>query len=235
MTREKAQILLDVLGLRPFLGEPIDLMNCGIHAAYGEAADAAMSCGAAVPIAGWIATGDTRQGPETIRTTAYHPFYDVGSHDWVQAGKLQPGTELSTPGGGHAEVVAGRYYEAELRTYNLSVDVVPTFYVLAGAVPVLVHNTGPCEHIALGLQDARDNPMALDEFAMERGAATYHDWPGKGPWHEKLHQFLAPDSSTKISFNLDGIDDAVASARNGKAVDPSGFEGLTNWELYRIS
>ncbi|GAA3458710.1 hypothetical protein GCM10018963_07230 [Saccharothrix longispora] len=37
----------------------------------------------------------------------------------------------------------------------------------------------------------------------------------------------APDSSTKISFNLDGIDDAVASARNGRAQhqEPEGAVG----------
>jgi RHS repeat-associated protein len=87
--------------------------------------------------------------------------------------------------------------------------------------------------IALGLQEADGNPMALDEFAMERGALTYHEWPGSGSWHRQLQGYLGPESNSRIHFNLDGIDDPVASARAGESVDPSGFEGLTNWELYQ--
>lgn len=34
---------------------------------------------------------------------------------------------------------------------------------------------------------------------------------------------------------VDDITDPVAAARAGKAIDPSSFEGLTNWELYKIS
>ncbi|MGP3922441.1 RHS repeat-associated core domain-containing protein [Streptomyces sp. 8N616] len=87
--------------------------------------------------------------------------------------------------------------------------------------------------IALGLQEADGNPMALDEFAMERGALTYHEWPGSGSWHRQLQGYLGTESNARIHFNLDGIDDPVASARAGQSVDPSGFEGLTNWELYQ--
>jgi hypothetical protein len=106
--------------------------------------------------------------------------------------------------------------------------------VLAGKTPVLVHNSG-CDHIALGLQEADGNPMALDEFGMDRGALTYSEWPGNGPWYKKLQGYLGRGSTTKISVNLDGIDDPIASARAGANVDPSGYEGLTNWELHQIS
>ncbi|MGY5048966.1 hypothetical protein ACWDE0_25620 [Streptomyces sp. 900105755] len=41
-------------------------------------------------------------------------------------------------------------------------------------------------------------------------------------------------STTKISFNLDGITDPVAAARAGKPVDPCGFEKLRNWELHKV-
>ncbi|MFD5639159.1 hypothetical protein ACFWJM_34135 [Streptomyces sp. NPDC127077] len=77
--------------------------------------------------------------------------------------------------------------------------------------------------------------MALEEFAMDRGALAYRDWPGDGPWYKKFEAYLSSGFTTKISFNLDGITDPVAAARAGKAVDPTDFEGLTNWELYKIS
>jgi hypothetical protein len=77
--------------------------------------------------------------------------------------------------------------------------------------------------------------MALDEFGWMTGGSTYHDWPGNGPWYKKFDAFLGAESKTKISFNLDGISDPVASAAAGRHVDPSGFEGLTNWELHRLS
>ncbi|MEV0323626.1 RHS repeat-associated core domain-containing protein [Streptomyces sp. NPDC050658] len=86
--------------------------------------------------------------------------------------------------------------------------------------------------IALGLESTDDNPMALAEFGMERGALTYHDWPGSGSWHQQLRGYLGTDSNARIHFNLDGIDDPVASARAGDSVNPANdFEGLTNWEL----
>jgi hypothetical protein len=51
----------------------------------------------------------------------------------------------ATPGDGRIPVAAVRHYKAELRTYyNLTVQSVHTYCVLAGTAPVLVHNTGPC-------------------------------------------------------------------------------------------
>ncbi|HEV2889971.1 MAG TPA: LamG-like jellyroll fold domain-containing protein [Frankiaceae bacterium] len=48
---------LDVAGLVPVVGEAADVANAGIYAAEGNEAMAALSLGAAVPIAGWGATG----------------------------------------------------------------------------------------------------------------------------------------------------------------------------------
>ncbi len=48
---------LDVAGLVPGLGEPFDLANCGLYGAESNELDAGLSCGSAVPIAGYGATG----------------------------------------------------------------------------------------------------------------------------------------------------------------------------------
>ncbi|WP_445371982.1 RHS repeat-associated core domain-containing protein [Methylomonas sp. HW2-6] len=47
---------LDVVGLVPGFGEPVDLVNGSIYAARGQYANAALSYGAAIPFAGWGAT-----------------------------------------------------------------------------------------------------------------------------------------------------------------------------------
>lgn len=52
-----AHLALDVAGAVPVVGEPADLANAAIYAAEGDATMATLSAGAAVPIAGWGATG----------------------------------------------------------------------------------------------------------------------------------------------------------------------------------
>jgi hypothetical protein len=49
---------------------------------------------------------------------------------------------LLTDAGSTVIVTANRPYTKHARTYNLTVDDLHTYYVLAGATPVLVHNSG---------------------------------------------------------------------------------------------
>ncbi len=48
---------------------------------------------------------------------------------------------LRTPKGDTVQVQATRHYEKRQRTHNLTVANMHTYYVLAGATPVLVHNS----------------------------------------------------------------------------------------------
>ena len=173
-------------------------------------------------------------GGGVLRATDHHPFWDATRGDFVDAIDLATGDELLTADGHRAVVSSVTTRRADLVAYNLTVADLHTYYVLGGATPVLVHNAA-CDDIALGLAEANGNDLALVEFAMERGALPYSEWPGSGPWYKKLLAYLADGSTTKISMNLDGIEDVAASARAGAKVDPAGYEGLTNWELYQIS
>ncbi|WP_268248797.1 polymorphic toxin-type HINT domain-containing protein [Streptomyces brasiliensis] len=76
-----------------------------------------------------------------IIATTGHPFWDVDAHHWVKAGQLRPGDHLMTAGGETAEVLANRHFSTHAHTYNLTVQGVHTYYVLAGQTPVLVHNS----------------------------------------------------------------------------------------------
>ncbi|WP_285491641.1 polymorphic toxin-type HINT domain-containing protein, partial [Amycolatopsis taiwanensis] len=86
----------------------------------------------------------TPDGPKTIITTAHHPFWDATTHTWTDATNLTPGDLLNTLGNQHATIESLNRYTTTTRTYNLTIDQIHTYYVLAGPTPVLVHNTKPC-------------------------------------------------------------------------------------------
>ncbi|QYN18942.1 hypothetical protein K1T34_40650 [Amycolatopsis sp. DSM 110486] len=87
-------------------------------------------------------TFSTPDGSATITTTAQHLFWDVTLHTWREADNLRVGDEVDSPDNGHITVVATRLYTAAIITYNLTIDDLHTYYVLAGGTPVLVHNCG---------------------------------------------------------------------------------------------
>ncbi|WP_217235079.1 polymorphic toxin-type HINT domain-containing protein [Streptomyces sp. AC555_RSS877] len=86
-----------------------------------------------------IATGE---GIEKLTATHEHPFWSPSEHDWVPAGKLKPGMTLRTDEGATVIVTGNRSFTKQAHTYNLTVDDLHTYYVLAGETPVLVHNSG---------------------------------------------------------------------------------------------
>ncbi len=82
----------------------------------------------------------TPEGSEKLTATYEHPFWSVDKKDWVKAGDLKPGMTLRTDEGRTVTVTAARQYRDHARTYNLTVEGLHTYYVLAGETPVLVHN-----------------------------------------------------------------------------------------------
>ncbi|MFC0547873.1 RHS repeat-associated core domain-containing protein [Kutzneria chonburiensis] len=84
-----------------------------------------------------VATAD---GPKTITVTAHHLFWDGTNHSWTNASDLKPGDGLDAAGG--ATVLSVWRFISSIRTYDLTVDDLHTYYVLAGTTAVLVHNDG---------------------------------------------------------------------------------------------
>ncbi|MFJ2911718.1 RHS repeat-associated core domain-containing protein [Streptomyces sp. NPDC087228] len=88
---------------------------------------------------------DGPQGDRTASVTATdgHPFWVPELGAWVGATDLEPGEQLRTSTGTQVEIEAvKRWTAASATVFNLTVGVVHTYYVLAGATPVLVHNCG---------------------------------------------------------------------------------------------
>ncbi|EFC82514.1 Hedgehog/intein hint domain protein [Parafrankia sp. EUN1f] len=93
----------------------------------------------------------TPTGPATLTATDHHPFWDTTDHTWTDAEDLNPTDRLQTPTGA-IPVTTTRTYQETHTVYNLTVDDLHTYYVLAGTTPVLVHNSGgTCEDAGRGL------------------------------------------------------------------------------------
>lgn len=78
----------------------------------------------------------------TLTSTQHHPYWDVTDQRWTDATALHAGDALRLPDGRTATIRAVRDHTGHITTYNLTVANLHTYYVLAGATPVLVHNTG---------------------------------------------------------------------------------------------
>lgn len=79
----------------------------------------------------------------TVHTTANHPFWDDTTRTWTSAGTLTPGHTLNTATDQHVFIFSiHRVLSPSEDMYNLTVDGLHTYYVLAGSTPVLVHNSG---------------------------------------------------------------------------------------------
>ncbi|MFH8223139.1 polymorphic toxin-type HINT domain-containing protein [Streptomyces sp. NPDC018057] len=76
----------------------------------------------------------------TLHTTAHHPFWDDTKKKWVDTADLAVGDNLNTVDARHVKVAAVRHVRGAADMYNLTVANLHTYYVLAGATPVLVHN-----------------------------------------------------------------------------------------------
>ncbi|MFE2284229.1 polymorphic toxin-type HINT domain-containing protein [Streptomyces sp. NPDC059443] len=95
------------------------------------------------------------RGPPTkITSTSHHPYWSETRHQWIDAGELTIGEQLRQPNGTTLTVKATRDYPYAVTTHNLTVDDFHTYYVLAGATPVLVHNCGTADPHSLKRTEA---------------------------------------------------------------------------------
>ncbi|MFB7215581.1 polymorphic toxin-type HINT domain-containing protein [Streptomyces sp. NPDC056255] len=114
-----------------------------------------------------IGTGQTQNAKTgNITATDGHPFWVPALHQWVEAGDLKAGQWLQTSAGTWVQITAIQHRTQATKVYNLTVNDLHTYYVLAGATPVLVHNCG----VALGYQKAQ-----TAQWAENNGFTHYMD------------------------------------------------------------
>ncbi|GKQ40383.1 hypothetical protein ALMP_69090 [Streptomyces sp. A012304] len=97
----------------------------------------------------------------TVTATAGHPFWVPSLREWVDAGELKPGQWLQTSSGTWLQIGAVEAWTAKATVHNLTVTDVHTYYVLAGATPVLAHNCGGArfEVDSSGVASDLENPV----------------------------------------------------------------------------
>ncbi|WNV89007.1 polymorphic toxin-type HINT domain-containing protein [Umezawaea sp. Da 62-37] len=86
--------------------------------------------------------GDTGDRTGTVKATSGHPFWSESQGRWLEAHKLGSDSRLLSDSGAVLPVLDTRSWPEVRTVYNLTVDGLHAYYVLAGAVPVLVHNCG---------------------------------------------------------------------------------------------
>lgn len=119
-------------------------------------------------------TVTTADGPQVITSTQNHPYYDVSRGAFVDASQLSVGDRLQTTGSQSAVVRAVRNYADTMVTYDLTVNDLHTYFVVAGAVPVLVHNNA-CQEVAL------DANTLISIFSEGHGARVDAALAGRKP------------------------------------------------------
>ncbi|WAX80208.1 polymorphic toxin-type HINT domain-containing protein [Streptomyces sp. KMM 9044] len=81
-------------------------------------------------------------GTGTVVATGGHPFWVPALGEWVDASELDPGQWLQSSAGDRLQITAVQAWTQNAAVHNLTVSDTHTYYVLAGATPVLVHNIG---------------------------------------------------------------------------------------------
>ncbi|MGW0631039.1 golvesin C-terminal-like domain-containing protein [Streptomyces sp. NPDC002758] len=144
-------------------------------------------------------TLDTGHGhTATLHTTSKHPFYDKTTRSWVSAGKFVKGHVLETPDGRTGvRVTSVTSTPGAADRYNLTVQELHTYYVLAGGIPVLVHNT--CPNLNSG-----NSPAAAQGTAVHNGPewAEHLDSLGYSPGRE-VSPGNIPDGFTDAGFPVE--------------------------------
>lgn len=84
--------------------------------------------------------GEKGTASAPITATDGHPFWVPALKKWIDAKDLKPGQWLRTSAGTHVQITAVQAWTQTSSVRNLTVADFHTYYVLAGATPVLVHN-----------------------------------------------------------------------------------------------
>jgi RHS repeat-associated protein len=121
-----------------------------------------------------VVAGDGTQ--HVIQTTQEHLFWSETDGDWVPTGELAAGDLLrDVDGVDGARVVEVREYTGARDMYDLTVDNLHTYYVVASNTPVLVHN---CNGRETGLfenhypDDVPGRPLTIDPKALQHGGVS---------------------------------------------------------------
>ncbi|WP_449060996.1 polymorphic toxin-type HINT domain-containing protein [Planomonospora algeriensis] len=155
-----------------------------------------------------ITMGAQHVGNDIIATDN-HPFWVPALGEWVTAGRLQPGMWLLTSAGTHVQITAIKTWAIHQRVHNLTVDDLHTYHVLAGATPVLVHNSSGCR---LTMSSAISKDPTLVKAAQQAGKNQKVQADLDSLYQQLSRGNMNPGLGSKA---LSGTDVTYARGRNG--------------------
>ncbi|MFD5429817.1 polymorphic toxin-type HINT domain-containing protein [Streptomyces sp. NPDC127084] len=170
-------------------------------------------------------TLDGRRGEDSVTATDNHPVWSAASKKWTAAADLNAGDSLRSSSGDPAPISKVRRWKTLQPAYNLTVNDLHTYYVLAGRTPVLVHNSnGPCgvwqsefDDLPKGRQGhVREMPDEQTmRSAFDRWTAGAERLPARGP---RIPEVYRLEDGTVIQWR-------TASASGGATIDISPGSG----------
>ncbi|WP_159394110.1 polymorphic toxin-type HINT domain-containing protein [Streptomyces sp. NRRL S-495] len=163
----------------------------------------------------------------TITSTSHHPYWDETAQRWIPAAELQPGHHLTTPDHTPLTVLSSHTYTTTpQRADDLTVDDLHTYYVLAGATPVLVHNSNSESCPIVFAVNSAGEATALPVHEIDSSAHA--------PQAENFLRAVA-DGAPAIVTKRSGGEAAARAARRqaqAHAPRPRRFAGNATWEEY---
>ncbi|MFE0590379.1 ricin-type beta-trefoil lectin domain protein [Micromonospora echinospora] len=194
---------------------------------------------------------DGERGSDTAEITATdgHPFWVPELGQWVDATDLQSGQWLRTSAGTHVQITAiARWATPRATVHNLTVANVHTYYVVASASPVLVHNSScPTEYFNTYDSDGSNGVIAsidsdgILNTAIQAGDGT----PNGGQMFQDALEVLGPRTrgirgkwvAGEMQDNLDSFnsgiqiglspEEAAMHTFTGKMAARNGFTSAT--------
>ncbi|MER7757299.1 polymorphic toxin-type HINT domain-containing protein [Kitasatospora sp. NPDC097643] len=154
-----------------------------------------------------------------LTTTWHHPFWVVNREMWVEANELQTGDQLLRPDGADAHVTTVRNYIQQARTYNLTVDGLHTYYVLAGDLPLLTHNDSrpqppTCFRGAPG-NDAPNFVPSQTDFKVDPKTGLVKETHGISVWDSP--ERMAGTRFTPHEVDMDSVPSTLRVIRRGNS------------------
>lgn len=155
-------------------------------------------------------TVETSPGHNSVlHTTTEHPFWDDTTRTWVNAAELTPGHDLETDRNKHVTVTAVRHVPGTADMHNLTVAQLHTYYVLAGATPVLAHNT--CGPVANSGKDLAFEQMVAEFEGVSKIAAGTSEFTDAAAGSGRYLWTVSEGGELNMVRNMPGIHHTIAS------------------------
>ncbi|MFJ5118398.1 ricin-type beta-trefoil lectin domain protein [Kitasatospora sp. NPDC088548] len=161
------------------------------------------------------------QRPVQLTATDGHPFWVNSRGEWVKATDLKPGDTLKASDGSTARVLAVDRWTQQQEVRNLTVDDLHTYYVLAGATPVLVHNS-TCDFIPGEIPEAgaidRGSLTKLKEKQLEKALGDIGEDP-----HGFKADWVGKNNVSRFDAMRDGDNRIILVSKDGKVLVPTNY------------